>query len=134
DVLLVSHGGFIQRLVYSTNVLAGETIPSTLSVAGVFTNLATLTPHAGVVAYDINVPFWSDNARKTRWFSIPDTNQTMGFTRDGNWTFPTGTIWIKHFDLELTNGVPASARRLETRLLVKNDEGVYGVVYRWGTN
>ncbi len=41
-------------------------------------------------------------------------------------------IWIKHFELDLTNGFPESARRLETRLLVRNSEGVYGVSYRWG--
>ena len=32
----------------------------------------------------------------------------------------------------MVRGVKASRRRLETRLLVKNDAGVYGVTYRWG--
>jgi len=48
------------------------------------------------------------------------------------WAFPTGMVWIKHFELEMTNGVPESARRLETRFLVRNSDGVYGVTYRWG--
>jgi hypothetical protein len=43
-------------------------------------------------------------------------------------------VWVKHFDLELTNGVPSSAKRLETRLLVRNAAGVYGVTYRWGNS
>src|SRR6185369_3448623 len=84
--------------------------------------------------YTINVPFWSDNAIKSRWFSLPDTNLTVGFSRADNWLFPTGAVWIKHFELELTNGVASSRKRLETRFIVKNDAGVYGVTYRWGNS
>jgi hypothetical protein len=32
----------------------------------------------------------------------------------------------------LTNAIPEGGRRLETRLLVKTGNGVYGVTYRWG--
>jgi hypothetical protein len=81
--------------------------------------------------YDLNVPFWSDNAIKTRWFSVPNTNLTISFNPTGNWSFPTGSVWIKHFELELTNGVPGSRHRLETRFIVHNTNGVYGVTYRW---
>src|SRR5690606_12754121 len=34
-------------------------------------------------------------------------------------------------EIEMTNGVPESRRRLETQFLVRNPEGVYGVSYRW---
>ncbi|MFO1477585.1 MAG: PQQ-dependent sugar dehydrogenase [Verrucomicrobiota bacterium] len=134
DILMTSQNlDLIRRLVYSTNV-TGTPLPPTLADAGVFSDLTTLTPNPGIVPYDINVPFWSDNAIKSRWFSVPDISQTIGFNPDGNWQFPTGTVWVKHFDLQLTNGVPSSARRLETRLLVRNSSGVYGVTYRWGTS
>jgi len=132
DVLLVDREeNRIKRLIYSTN-LVGTPLPPTLAETGAFADLTTLTPHAGIVPYDLNVPFWSDNARKTRWFSVPDVTQTIGFKREGPWTFPARTVWIKHFELELTNGVPESARRLETRLIVRTTNGVYGVTYRWG--
>jgi glucose/arabinose dehydrogenase len=132
DVLLVDREeNRIKRLIYSTN-LVGTPLPPTLAETGAFSDLTTLTPHAGIVPYDLNLPFWSDNARKTRWFSVPDATQTIGFNREGNWSFPAGTVWIKHFELELTNGVPESARRLETRLIVRTTNGVYGVTYRWG--
>ena len=55
------------------------------------------------------------------------------FSADGNWTFPTGAVWIKHFELEMTNGAEASRRRVETRFLVKNAAGVHGLTYRWMT-
>lgn len=123
--------GILQRLIYS-GAFSGTPIPTNLTQAGAFSDLPTLTPHAGIVPYDLNLPFWSDGALKSRWFSIPNTNLTIGFSAEGNWVFPPGTVWIKHFDLELTNGVPESARRLETRFLVNNAQGGYGVTYRWG--
>jgi glucose/arabinose dehydrogenase/mono/diheme cytochrome c family protein len=133
DVLMANQtSDTIRRLAYSTNFV-GTPFPSTLAGTGAFTNLAALAPAPGIVPYDINVPFWSDHALKWRWFSVPDTNQTITFSRDGNWTFPPGSVWIKHFELELTNGAPESRVRLETRLLVKTTNGVYGVTYRWTT-
>jgi glucose/arabinose dehydrogenase/mono/diheme cytochrome c family protein len=120
----------IKRIVYNST-FSGTPIPTNLTATGVFTNIATLEVAPGIVGYDLNVPFWSDNAIKTRWFSIPNTNHKMTLSTTGNWLFPTGTVWIKHFELEITNGVPASRRRLETRLLVSNTNGGYGVTYRW---
>ena len=132
DVLLADQNtDTIRRLVYATNVVSGSSLPPTLADTGAFLNLTSLQPNPGIVPYDINVPFWSDNARKTRWFTVPATNLTIGFNPQGNWLFPTGTVWIKHFELELTNGAPESARRLETRFIVRNTDGIYGVTYRW---
>jgi uncharacterized repeat protein (TIGR03806 family) len=133
DVLWVQMNGDIRRLTYNSTV-SGSPLPATLADTGAFSDLALLTPQAGIVPYDLNVPFWSDQAQKTRWFSVPDTNQLLTFNPTGNWSFPTGTVWIKHFELELTNGVAASRKRLETRFIVKNAGGVYGVTYRWGSS
>jgi glucose/arabinose dehydrogenase/mono/diheme cytochrome c family protein len=123
----------INRLIYNT-ITNGAPLPPTLASTGAFTNVAALGAAPGVVPYDLNVPSWSDNAYETRWFSVPNTNLTITFSREGNWSFPTGTVWIQHFELELTKGVPASRKRLETRFLVKNAAGAYGVTYRWGAS
>ncbi len=120
----------IKRLVASP-VTGGTVLPATLAATGAFADLANLTPSAGVVAYEPNVSFWSDHAGKRRWFALPDSSSTLGFSADGNWTLPTGAVWIKHFDLELTRGKPATTRRIETRFLVKTATGVYGFTYRW---
>jgi mono/diheme cytochrome c family protein len=107
--------------------------PPTLSGTGAFSNLATLTPHTGIVPYEPNVPFWSDYAEKRRWFSITNLNDRMIFDADGNWTLPTGMVWVKHFDLPLNRSDPAAGprRRLETRFLVKTTIGTYGLTYKW---
>jgi cytochrome c553 len=40
-------------------------------------------------------------------------------------------VWVKHFDIDLERGNPATRRKVETRLLVKTASDVYGVSYRW---
>jgi glucose/arabinose dehydrogenase/mono/diheme cytochrome c family protein len=122
--------GRIRRLVYSTQSV-GIPIPPTLAETGAFSDLASLTPEAGIVPYDLNLPFWSDGATKTRWFSIPDATNTFTFNATNTWLTPTGVVWIKHFDMQMTNGDAASKRRLETRFIVRNTNGIYGVTYRW---
>lgn len=109
----------------------GVPIPKTLAETGVFSDLHTLTPHAGVVPYEVNVPFWSDYATKSRWFSLPNTNQFIMFNVNAHWEIPTGAIWVKHFDLEMIRGLPDSRRRVETRFLVRTETGVYGLSYKW---
>ena len=112
----------------------GTPYPATLSQAGIFTNLTTLTAHSGIVPYDVNLPYWSDNATKSRWFYFPPA-RTITFRATNNYTFPTGSVWIQHLELELTNGVPESRKRLETRVLVRDTgAGVYGITYRWGSS
>lgn len=130
DVLVARLSGQVMRVNYNTTPV-GTPLPPTLADTGAFSDLASLKVNPGIVAYDLNVPFWSDNAHKRRWFSVPDLKATIGFSRDGNWSFPSGAVWIKHFELELTNGVPESRRRLETRFIVRNSNDVYGVTYRW---
>jgi len=131
DVLICQlNNNQIGRLDYNSTV-TGTPLPPTLADTGAFTNLTTLDVAPGIVAYDINVPFWSDNAVKSRWFSLPKTNLAVTFNATGNWSFPTSSVWIKHFEIELTNGVASSRKRLETRFIVRNTNGVYGITYRW---
>ncbi|MEW6157498.1 MAG: PQQ-dependent sugar dehydrogenase, partial [Verrucomicrobiota bacterium] len=123
--------GKILRLVYVPPEVA-EPVPQSLASTGLFSDTANLSPHPNLIPYEINVPFWSDHALKSRWFSLPDSNSKIAFSPEANWSFPAGSIWVKHFELELTNGVASSRRRLETRVLVKTEDNVYGLTYRWG--
>ncbi len=121
--------GTVKRLARTGTT--GTNPPTLLSQTGAFSDLANLTPQPGIVAYEPNVAFWSDYAIKSRWFSIKNLPDTMTFSADGNWTFPTGQVWVKHFDFELERGNPATRRKLETRFLVKTATDVYGLSYRW---
>jgi uncharacterized repeat protein (TIGR03806 family) len=119
------------RILRIVSTPAVGTFPQTLTATGLFQNTAALTPAPGMVPYEVNLPFWSDHALKRRWFMVPDGVSRFGWQREGAWTLPDGALWVKHFDMEMEPGNPASARRLETRLLVKIPRGAYGVSYRW---
>lgn len=114
-----------------------EQPPVLLSETGAFKDLVTLEPTDGLIPYDLNVPFWSDGARKTRWMSIPNdgTHDTpeeqVVFNSVGRWIYPTGTVAVKHFELPINYQDASQTRRLETRFLVYGEDAFYGVTYRW---
>jgi len=106
-----------------------EDLPRLLSDTGIFQSIKDLTPAAGLLPYDVNSPLWSDGAQKRRWFCLPEDTR-IGFSERGAWTFPPGTIFVKHFELPVAEGQPV--RRLETRILVVDRRGQgYGVTYKW---
>jgi len=129
DVLIADEDG--NRILRIVSTTTGTTFPDTLSETGLFSNVATLTPAPGVIPYAVNLPFWSDHAIKQRWFTLPNASATFTWSKDAPWTLPAGSIWVKHFDMEMQRGVSSSKKRIETRLLVKNATGAYGVSYRW---
>lgn len=105
-------------------------IPPLLSQTGAFENIHDLTPVKSLIPYDLIVPFWSDGAAKIRFVSVPD--EKIKFSPTGEWNFPAGTVFVKTFELPIDESNPSLKRRLETRLLVRDDAGgVYGVTYKW---
>jgi uncharacterized repeat protein (TIGR03806 family) len=114
-------------------------LPTKLSQAGVFMDTPSLTPVLGLIPYAPNTPLWSDGAVKTRWMGVPyngglaTPDQQITFAASGEWAFPSGTVFVKQFDL-ITDETDTNAppHRLETRLLVRDPNGsVYGVTYKW---
>lgn len=110
-------------------------LPKLLSQTGAFKNVRTLTPADSLIPYDLNVPFWSDGATKSRWIAVPNENgqaQKITFSPTGEWKFPPGTVFVKHFELPTDDVHPDVHRRLETRFIVCDNTGsVYGVTYKW---
>src|SRR5436190_118269 len=108
--------------------------PKLLSQTGAFTDTRNLMPSSALIPYVINVSFWSDGAAKSRWISVPNegTAKTISFKPSGEWSFPAGTVFAKHFEFATDESHPEQKRRLETRLLVCDRTGtVYGVTYKW---
>lgn len=111
-------------------------LPPLLSQTGAFKDIEKLLPSAALIPYDLNVPFWSDGATKSRWIAVPYGGSgkagRIGFSPTGEWTFPEGTVFVKHFELAIDERRPNAKRRLETRLLVCDSQGgVYGASYKW---
>ena len=108
-----------------------QNLPGLLSQTGTFANVATLTPAASLIPYDLISPLWSDRAEKYRWVSVP-SGKYVGWSETGKWTWPEGTVFVKHFELPVSEVNSTLVRRLETRLLVVQAGGnVYGVTYKW---
>ncbi|MEM8488044.1 MAG: T9SS type A sorting domain-containing protein [Bacteroidota bacterium] len=113
-------------------------LPQFLSETGAFTDLETLTPRAGFIPYTLRQPFWSDGAEKTRWVAIPNDGahdsaaEQVVFSEEDAWTFPAGTVAIKHFELPTDHADPAKTKRLETRFnIIAADGLMYGLTYKW---
>lgn len=128
EVYLVTQGSGLFGFEETSG--GGEPGPDRLSDTGLFTDLAALAAAPGLIEYEVNQPFWSDGATKRRWLGIPD-GRAIGFSDTGAWSFPIGTVIVKHFELELIEGDPNSRRRLESRVLTRTANGWRGFTYRW---
>ncbi|MGD8174513.1 discoidin domain-containing protein [Marinimicrobium sp. ARAG 43.8] len=106
-------------------------VPLLLSQTGAFSDTAALVPSDHLIPYEPNAKLWSDRALKQRWLSLPEDTH-IDWHATENWSFPQGTVAVKHFELPLLNGNTFLTQRLETRLLVVQANGrVYGVTYKW---
>ncbi|GAB6166838.1 hypothetical protein JCM19992_28380 [Thermostilla marina] len=148
EMLFTSFDGHLYRLRPSEfDAAAVEAFPRRLSQTGIFADLDALTPAAGVLPYDVNVPLWSDGAVKTRLIVLPQGG-TIEYRDHEPWQFPGGTVLVKSFFLPKTREAAALAesnprraaaqvsdrlnwRRLETRLLVNTANGWKGYTYVW---
>ena len=96
--------------------------PARLADTGCFDGTSR-EPIAAAIPYAVNAELWSDGASKRRWMVLPDGGSVTVDT-DGDWQFPIGTVLIKEFAM--------GARLLETRLLVRHDDGDWaGYTYVW---
>jgi uncharacterized repeat protein (TIGR03806 family) len=129
ELYIVDHqSGGLHRLIPAPPP-AGDLpkFPRKLSETGLFASTKDHTPAAGVIPYSVNSELWSDGAIKERFMAIPGDAKidydAMTYPQPApgalpGWRFPTGTVMVKTFSLELEPGDPKSKKRLETRLLV----------------
>lgn len=123
---LATCGRFLNRGVEAHT---DKPFPKQLSEWRLFTLQAgALTPHQGVVPYDLNTPLFSDYASKYRFVWMPP-NTSAQYRDDGPFDFPIGTILAKTFAFPV-DGSPAQ-RLIETRLLVHAPSGWTPLLYIW---
>ncbi len=117
--------GSIYRLAFSTGSGgSGPVVPNLLSATGCVNPSKPRQPASGMVGYDINAAFWSDNAVKTRFFALPSMSAAFAPGADGDWSVPLRSVFMKNFSL---GGV-----MIETRLLMRQSDGDWaGYSYEW---
>jgi mono/diheme cytochrome c family protein len=140
---LTTHGTLApflnQNMPGSFNGSFPGSIPLLLSETGAYADTPGRIAASGLIPYVPNTPLWSDGAAKSRYLALPNNggvitpSEQIGFASTGQWTFPSGTVFVKNFDLVVNATNPSvPLRRLETRLLVRDTNGaVYGVTYKW---
>jgi cytochrome c553 len=95
-----------------------------LSETGLFANTAKLAPAPGVIPYEVNVPGWHDGAASVHHLALP--RETFLQPRPTkSWDLPNGAVLAQTLMLE--------GRRIETRLLVKQQNDFAGYTYVWNS-
>jgi uncharacterized repeat protein (TIGR03806 family) len=107
------------------------TFPTSVSATGCLADLATRTPAASLIPFEVRTPLWSDGAKKHRFLILPGT-ETVGFTTQGAWQFPVGTMFMKEFLLDDDSDTTTPDRIMETRFLIKRSDTAWeGYSYMW---
>ena len=100
----------------------GSRLPTRLSETGLYEPGSTTELASGVMPYSVRYALWSDGAEKQRWLYLPPGTQIDSSDMDA-WVFPVGTKVWKEFSLD--------GKRLETRLLWKNERGWFRMAFAW---
>jgi uncharacterized repeat protein (TIGR03806 family) len=102
---------------------------SKLSSWQLFDDIATQTPAAGVLPYDLTTPLFSDYTVKDRFVRLPD-GATATWHEIDALALPVGSVLVKTFSYLADRRAPTGARRpLETRVLVHGETGWHGSSY-----
>ena len=105
--------------------------PDLLSEWSLFKDPSNQVPEDDVVPYDLISPLFTDYAVKHRFLVVPE-GEKIGYTNEGAWDFPVGSILVKTFGYPIDERNPSLGENLlETRLLVHQTDGwaVFTYVY-----
>src|SRR5690606_31832263 len=92
--------------------------------------LSDLNPVYGVLPYDLITPLFSDYAKKKRFIWMPEGVSASYVSDYTSLDFPVGTVLIKNF--YYNNVLPDNSTQIiETRLMIKKDEGWTFANYKW---
>lgn len=99
-----------------------QDFPRALSETGCVDPSDPTVPADAMIPYELNHPFWSDGADKSRWMAIPD-GETIAVDADGDLELPVGSMLMKEFVVD--------GHRVETRLFMHHEDGWSGYTYAW---
>jgi glucose/arabinose dehydrogenase len=134
ELLIADHGGNALFRLERTPVQANPPMfPRRLSETGLFLSVKENKPHPGLIPYSVNAPLWSDGADKERFLALPGFTTGIEFGTNRGWNFSDGAVLVKTFSLPLSagKGQPAQPRRVETRLLTRQQGQWAGYSYLW---
>ena len=133
-LLVVDHAGGLYQLVRRppTSIQA-PAFPTKLSDTGLFTSTARHVPAEGLLPYQVNAPGWTDGAKAERFLAIPGL-APIGYTATRAWNLTNGVAVVQTLWLGEEPTAAEARRRLETRVLLKQDGEWAGYSYRWNAD
>jgi hypothetical protein len=126
ELLIADHGGGWFTLERNPVSNSASAFPRRLSETGIFLSTKDHRVQPGLIPYTVNAPLWSDGAAKQRYLGLPGAARAEFSTSNG-WNCPDGTVLVKTFSLP----VAGTERRIETRLLTRQDGEWAGYSYAW---
>ena len=119
----VSVTGGIYRLERAPPAAPAPPFPAQLSETGLFSSTQSLTPALGVMPYEVAAPAWHDGAAGQHHLALPEGRGSIEWQTAKAWVPPNGTALVQTLTLE--------GRRIETRLLLKQQNDWAGLTYLW---
>lgn len=129
-LLVVDHGGGLYQLVKRKASVVSGNFPIRLSETGLFESTAEHRPAPGLIPYAVVAPAWADGAEAERFMALPGEGR-IDYTGSRGWGFPNGAALVQTLWLEGQPGDRASRRRIETRVMLRQEGEWAGYTYRW---
>ena len=111
--------------------------PTRLSQTGLFSSVASHKPHQAALVYEVNTPQWADGATIDRFAALTGLErieQKPQLNAGGAWTFPNGSVMVQTLSLKrFDEPQKAAPKRVETRILVRQQGEWSGYSYRWNS-
>lgn len=135
NILIVDHAaGEIYQLERTLDQEANSKFPRKLSDTGIFESVVDHRVAPGVIPYSVNTAQWIDHATKQRFLALPDQSKVGVATptaKASDMSFGDGTVTLETISLEMETGESASRRRIETRMMVRQQGHWLGYSYLW---
>ncbi len=135
ELLVVDHTGGIYKMeVNPASLRPSENpkFPTKLSETGIFESVSEHRVAPGVMSYSVISPAWNDGATAQRFMAIPGTEK-IEYADNRGWKFPDGSVLVQTLSMDIIADEGASKRRIETRLLVRQQGEWAGYSYRWNS-
>jgi uncharacterized repeat protein (TIGR03806 family) len=130
ELFYADYAGAIYELEASAPETNTNDFPRRLSDTGLFASVQGHRVAPGVIPYSVNAPYWADGAVQERFMAVPSEAQ-IEFNERETWKFPEGSVLVQSLSLEMQHGDPRSRRRLETRVLLLQQNEWAGYSYQW---
>ncbi len=114
-----------------------QPFPTRLSQTGLFASVAAHQPHPAALPFEVSAPQWADGATMERFAALTGLEriqQHPQLNAGGWWTLPNGSVLVQTLSLDVVEASRSSRparKRIETRLLVRQQGEWTGYSYRW---